>query len=156
MEEMIERIIEKVDLKNSVNFGYLIKNSIKLIEESNSLIEFKLDRFFQGSGVITNECGKAHTYDVGVLTLKVIFEELHLDISDNECFILFHLRGLGKFKVKESKLLQELKVLWAQYPKYKLTDSELSSALKDLSNSDFISYRKSTVQLNKSVMVSLL
>ena len=116
-------------------------------------VVFKLDTFFKGFSSFINEFGKDKKYKAGVHALQCICTELAVDLDDEECFILFHLRDLGKFRMRESKLKDELTNLWAQYPEYKLSDLDFSYALKSLMRKKFIDYRKGNLGVKTSLII---
>jgi hypothetical protein len=153
MDEIFESIIEKASFKNSDYFRKLLKDNIKCFDEESSLLYFGLVGFLQSSSGFTNGCQKSKKCEAGVIALMAICQELGFDIEDEECFILFHLRNLGKFKIKESVLRQELKTLAKEYPQYIMEDRELTYALKNLRKMNFITYRKSTIQLSNGLTV---
>ncbi|MDB9787029.1 hypothetical protein OAB57_02900, partial [Bacteriovoracaceae bacterium] len=102
-----------------------------------------------------NDLGKDRKYEMGVNLLEVILSELELKNDRTECFILFHLRDLGKFRIKEAKLHQELMSLWGQYKDYKLNNADFSHSLKNLMRTKVVIYRRGSISLNPIVRVRL-
>ena len=97
--------------------------------------------------------GREKRYDAGTHALMTILNQLGVDIEKEDCFILFHVRELGKFRIREEKLFKELTELWARYKDYKLEPNDFSYALKDLMRKKLIGYRRGNVTLNESVLI---
>ncbi|MCO4795167.1 MAG: hypothetical protein KC493_15730 [Bacteriovoracaceae bacterium] len=160
MEETINAIVEKIRFEKKQKFSELITKAIYICKDTekgpraaHDNVVFKIDTLFAGFPDFINEFGKDKKYEAGVEALSVICEELGVDIDKEECFILFHLRDLGKFRLKESKLHAELKILWRQYKNYELNDQDFSRSLKSLMRMKFINYRKGNLQINKTVLI---
>lgn len=160
MKETIENIMEKIKFSKKQNFETFVSSCLHYSGDSSEStyavhknVVFKLDTFFKGFTSFVNEFGKNRKYEAGVHAIKTICDELAVDIDEEECFILFHLRDLGKFRMKESKLLDELKNLWRDYPEYKLDDQDFSYALKSLMRKKFIDYRKGNLHVKSSVII---
>lgn len=154
MERLFENIIERINLKESEYLKNLLKNSIKRFKEDKPDIYFGIVTFLQGSSTLRNGSYQNNNkYETELFAFKVVCDELGFALEDEECFVLFHLRNLGKFKIKEDKLLQELKTLWKEYPKYAMEDRELTYSLKELKKLKFISYRRSTIQISNGLSV---
>ena len=160
MEETIDAILEKIEFEKKDLFKILIQKCIH--ESSDSTISsyathpnviFKTEVFFKGFPTFINEFGKDKKYVAGVHALMVILEELGIEIEKEECFILFHIRNAGKFKIKETKLLEELKSEWARHKEYKLENQDFSYALKNLMRIKLIDYRKGNLQLKPNILI---
>lgn len=152
MQEVIDNITEKIGFHKKQAFSQFLKQCIhtyksKEEDEREQLREyksvvFKLNIFFNKFSPFIYEFGKDKKYEAGVEALYVVCNELGIEIDKSECFILFHLRDQGKFKIKEAKLLDELKKLWPHYKHYALDDQNFSRALRNLRNERTIDYRK--------------
>lgn len=160
MEEVIASIIEKINFKRKDEFSDLLNKSMYSLSETAEeahpnydTIMLKIDVFFKGFDTFHNEFGKDKKYESGVEALSVMFEELGVEIEKTECFIIFHLKDLGKFRIKETKLHNELKSAWGQYKHYKLEDGDFSYALKSLMRKKLIYYRRGTIQLKPSILL---
>lgn len=161
MPEDIENILEKIPFEQKELFHKLLLKSIHVSRETsedqeleNPNIIFKLDAFFKGFSPFNNELGKNRKYDAGVSALMTICDVLGIEIEKEECFILFHIRDLGKFRLREDKLRKELEELWrGPYKDYKLEGHDFSYALKDLMRKKFINYRRGNLHLNPSVLI---
>lgn len=160
MPEDIENIIENISFEKKDEFKLLLERCIHVSNDSSNdeLLEnpnliFKLDTFFKGFPLFINAKGKDKKYEAGVEALMVICEQLGIDISKEECFILFHIRELGKFRIREEKLFKELEELWPRYKAYKLEPQYFSFALKDLMRKKLIGYRRGNVTFIPSVLI---
>ena len=161
--EIIETILDKVNFQKRDDFREFLKKCIyqysnerdkyKEAERQYKSIVFKLDLFFKNFGSFLNECGKDKKLESGVVALMAIAEELQIDINPSEAFVLFHLRDLGKFKIREAKLLSELKSIWGQYKEYQLDEEGLTDALHTLSNERLIDYRKGNMSYCPTVIL---
>lgn len=163
MQEVIDPIVEKISFHKKQLFAEFLGKCIQQYyreeeAEKESLREyksvlFKLDYFFKNFAPFINECGKDKKYESGVEALYLICEELGVEIDKSECFIVFHLKDLGKFKIKESKLYDELKSVWGQYKHYRLEPSDFSAALRNLRNERVIDYRKGNLTVNPTLIL---
>src|SRR5690606_29271699 len=161
--EIIENILNKVNFRKREDFHEFLKKCIyqyynerdqhKEDEREYKSIVFKLDLFFKNFGSFINELGKDKKLESGVVALMAIAEELQIEIEPSEAFILFHMRDLGKFKIRESKLLDKLKSVWGQYKEYKLDDADFSAALRTLRNERLIDYRKGNMAYNPMIIL---
>jgi len=162
MEETFANILEKISFEKKDLFEKLLLKSIHTCKDSSKStyaihdnVIFKLDAFFKGFLDFQNAYGRDKRYIAGVEALMVIGEELGIDMDRDECFILYHIRDLGKFRMRESKLHDELKILWKQppYRDFALVDQDFSYALKSLMKKSFIEYRRGNLHLNPSVLI---
>ena len=160
MPEDIENIVANITFEKKEEFKLLLERSIHVSKDSSNdeLLEnpnliFKLDAFFKGFPLFINEMGREKRYDAGTHALMTILNQLGVDIEKEDCFILFHVRELGKFRIREEKLFKELTELWARYKDYKLEPNDFSYALKDLMRKKLIGYRRGNVTLNESVLI---
>ncbi len=161
MEEIIQRICENVEYKNADKFRDLLYKNLKVSDEAekstyavhDNLI-FKFSDFFAGFRDFENELGKDKKYISAINALRAITEELGFEFEDNHLFVLYHLKDLGKFKIRESKLYSDLEKVWnGVYRPYKMEVNDLTYALKDLMRAKFIEYRKANISMNKTILV---
>jgi hypothetical protein len=162
MQEIVENILDKLDYENKDKLSGLLYKTIEevRVDEEDPYPKVKeliirLDLFFAGFSPWINTYGKDKKYESGIEVLCLICEELGIEIEKTEAFILFHLRDKGKFKMKETKLLDELRPIWGQYKHYKLEGPDFSYALKCLMRNKLIYYRKGNLQLNPTVLVRI-
>lgn len=159
LEDLHNEIIEKVDFTAIDKFEVLIKSSITramIIGEDNpniSSVSFKFAQLLEGLGTFANSKGKEKAPAIGAETLMTITNALQFELDESEAFLLYHLRTLGKFRKRESELLDELKKLWKQFPDYEMEEREFSRALKNLMREKFIQYRKGNIHLNPSFVI---
>jgi hypothetical protein len=160
MEETIENIVEKVNFSKKQLFGEFLAKCIHVSNDSTKStyaihdnMAFLISEFFKGFSSFQNEYGKDKKYLAGVEALMAICEELGVDIDKEECFIMYHLRDLGKFRMKESKLFDELKIEWQRHKEFTLEKVDFSYALKSLMKKKFIDYRRGNLYLNPSVII---
>ncbi len=163
MQEVIDAIVKNANFNNKENLRSFLNNCIYQYYNENEAdkesqreyksVVFKLSYFYKNFSPFVNAYGKDKKYDAGVEALFCIAQELKIEIDKSECFILFHLRNLGKFKIKESKLLMELKGLWGQYKEYALDDQSFSAALRTLRDERLISYRKGSLSVSPTIII---
>ena len=160
MQEVIDDIVEKSFTQKKELFSKLLSKCIYKSKSFATVDEFRfesvifsVDKLFKGFSPFINELGKDTKYESGVAALSTILEELDIEVDKNECFMLFHMRDLGKFRINEAKLHHELKTLWKKYPHYYLEDIEFSYSLKNLMRKKLINYRRVSVYLNPSVLI---
>jgi len=160
MEETIENIVEKVEFSKKELFGEFLAKCIHVSNDSTKStyaihdnMAFKVNEFFKGFNSFQNEYGRDKKYLAGVEALMAICEELGVDIDKEECFILYHLRDLGKFRMKETKLYDELQKEWQRHKDFALEKQDFSYALKSLMKKDFITYRRGNLYLNPTIII---
>jgi hypothetical protein len=163
MQEVIDNITEKIRFQKKEAFSQFLNKCIHIYkpvkyDEREELrdyksVVFKLNTFFKNFSPFQSEFGTDKKYEAGVEALYVISDELGIEIDKSECFILFHLRDQGKFKIKEEKLFKELKSLWPHYKEYELADQDFSRALRNLRDERMIDYRKRTLVPCPTVLI---
>ena len=160
MNETYENICEKIAFNRKDEFHKLLTKSIHVSNDSGKStyavhdnVIFKMNVFFKGFSPFHNEIAKGKSYEAGVHALSVIFEELAVEVEKEECFILFHIRNLGKFRLREDKLLKELKDKWHEYKAYTIPDQEFTRALKNMMRTGLIDYRKGNLHLKPSLLI---
>ena len=160
LEEVFSSIIEKVDLTAIDKFETLLKKSITtaVIPSSDpkpfiETISFKFGPLLEGLDTFSKNKGKDKAQVLGTDLLLTILEGLQFEVDESECFLLFQLRKLGRFRKREKEFLEELKRLWKEYPQYELSDGEFSRTLKSLMREKLILYRKCNIQINTSFII---
>ena len=160
IKEIIHNIAESAKFKNKDAFKEFLAKCIHLSNDSakstyaiHENLVFKVDTFFKEFAPFKNEFGKDKIYEAGVEAFNSIFEELGIDLSKEECFLLYHLRDAGKFRIKESVLLEEVKKLWQKYPDYTLGPQDFSYGLKELMRKKLIDYRRGNLYLKPSIII---
>jgi hypothetical protein len=160
MQEVIDSIVEKVEIRKKDKFKELLKKCLhestdtgKVSGSEHPNVVFKQELFLKGFSALINESDKDKNYSLGAESIFKMLEELGLEMEKEECFILHHLRDLGKFRKKDTDLLAELKPLWKQNAEYILEDGEFSYALKSLMRKRFITLRKGNLYLNPNIII---
>lgn len=160
MPEDIDNIVANINFVKKDEFKLLLEKSIHVSNDSsndelleNPNIIFKMDTFFKGFPLFINEHGKDKKYEAGCHALMTIFEALGVEIEKQDCFILFHVREIGKFRIREEKLYKELDEIWSRYKDYRLEPIDFSYALKDLMRKNLIGYRRGNITMNQSVLI---
>lgn len=157
--EIIQEVKESFEFTAMDKFEDLIKKSVTkavIIGEDNPdlrSVSLKFGNLLDGLGFFANSKGKEHAPKIGADTLLSIAQSLQFEMDPEEAFLLFSLRGLGKFRKKEAELLKDLKGLWKRFPEYELSDQDFSRALKSLMRDKFIQYRKGSIHLNPSFVI---
>lgn len=160
MQETIQLIAEKIDLDKKENLVKFLVKSIKVSEDSGKRttatydnVLFKLGVFLEGLGKCLNNIPAAKRLTIGVDALVITLEELGFEIDKEDAFIIYHLRDLGKFKIRDAKLKEDLKGAWGEHKDYALTDQEFSRTLKVLMRMGLIDYRKGNLTLKKEMII---
>lgn len=160
IELVISGIIEKIEFhKKELFLKHLTSCIHRSADSSQSTyakydnVVFRIQDFFKGFSPFINEFGKERKLNSGVHALYIILNELGLDVDKAECFLLFHLRDLGKFRMNEEKLKKDLKGLWGTYKEYALSDQDFSYTLKSLKRQKLIDYRKGNLHLSNIAII---
>jgi hypothetical protein len=161
MQEVIQAIVDRVQFENKEKVQSFLNTCIKVSKDSNistyavhDNVHFKTYDFFKGLNKLTNDITKDKRLAISVDTLSVALEELGIELDPGEVFIVYHLRDQGKFRMKESKLKEQLKGMWGQNKEYALDDGEFSYALKSLMRKGIIEYRKGNLSLKPGFIIS--
>lgn len=166
IEEVIYNINEKIDFKKKDEFLQLLQKCIHYFNRAEDAdresarkyrsIVFKLDVFFKEFTPFQTELGKDKIYTAGVKALFAICEELLIELDEKDLFLLFHLRDLGKFRIREDKLLKEVQSLWTlpQYKQFTIDNKQdFAASMRALRDSDAINYRRGNMTLNQTIIV---
>ncbi len=161
MEEMISAILERSNIENKEKLSLFLSRCIKASpntarstysEHENVL--FMTDVFFDELKKITNDVTNEKKFLLGVETLFITLEELGLPVEKQDAFIVYQLKDLGKFKIKDKKLLSDLKGLWGQYKEYTVEESDFMYTIKNLMRMGIVNYRKGNLNLKQSIVIS--
>lgn len=160
MQEVIEAILQRVSFEDKDKIKSFLYKCLKVSDDTyrstyatHDNILFKLDAFFAGLPKIVNHVTKDKKFTLGIETLTIILEELAVEVEKEEVFILFHLKDLGKFSIRDSKLQTELKNVWAQHKEYAVEDQDFMRSIKTLMRLGLIDYRKGNLKNKKSLLV---
>lgn len=160
MQETFDKIIERVNFVNKDKLPRFLDQCIRESTDTSKStyaihenVLFMLDAFYIGLQKVMNDVPKSDRLRLGVETLMIIFEELGHEIEKEDAFILYHLRDQGKFRLKESKLRDQLKNAWGEHKEYRLEDQDLSKALKEMMRMGIIDYRKGSLTVKPNVII---
>lgn len=160
MQETIEAILERVELNKKDNLAKWLGRAISVSDDStirttqtHQNILFKTDVFFEGLNQALNETVKEERLLTGVGLVEIVLDELGFEIEKEDAFIVYHLRDLGKFKITDKKLKEQLKGLWGQHKDYALDDQEFARTLKHLMRMGLLDFRKGNMTMKKSVII---
>lgn len=155
MREIIQGILDKVQLDNKEPFSKFLYKCIKQSKEHTSITQiFRINVFFEGIGKFANTLPKDKRLLFGVTTLEAILSTLGFLIEPEEAFVLYHLRDLGKFKIKDDKLFEQLKEPWGLNKEYVLTTQDFSLTIKALRHMGLIEYRKGSINLKPNITIT--
>lgn len=160
MQDSIEQILERVSFEKKDKLQRILSRSMEISEDSTKRttalydnVLFKMEFFLSELEKLLNDVKKVNRFSIGMEILTVILEELGFEFEKEDAFIVYHLRGLGKFKIKDTKLRDQLKGQWGEHKEYILTDQEFSRTLKVLMRMGIIDYRKGNLTLKKEIIV---
>lgn len=154
-----QAILDEVELKNVSALSQLITENLKNQRELNSMqldkpvVEFRIQHFLRGLKPLVSEFKKTEAMDAITKIISTLLGQWEYDLSPQECFVLYHIRDLGKFRLKDDKLFAQLQTEWSVHKDYVIDKNELKQILKDFKNIKFIDYRKGTVVFNTTVVL---
>lgn len=157
--DLKEKILEKIEIKNEMALSTLLNKNLTLQRNLNSMtlekpvVEFKIQHFLRGLDSIVSEMKKQDAMEAKMLIIQTLFENWDYSLSLPECFVIYQLRDLGKFRLKDDKFMQQLTPLWQSFPDYELDKTELKQSLKDLKNLKVLDYRKGTIIFVSSMIL---
>lgn len=158
MHEIKDLILERLNIEKKEKITRLLNNCLKIginadkrEHATSDEVIFKMENFFKGLPAALNEVPKDKKEAVTFHTIEVVLDELGLEVEKEECFILYHIRNLGKFRMKEDKLLAELKIEWKTHKEYAVDDNDFSYCLKRLMRAKIIDYRKRNLSLKQTL-----
>lgn len=153
-------ILERLDIKNKAALSHLLSQSLTTHRRLNSvdLAEpvsvFKMPAFLKGVNSLLTEVPKKMMPHKAVEILFTCFEIFGYDVSKQECFLLYNLRDLGKFRIKDQKLFTELEAQWGEFQEYRVEKSDFKVMLRELKNIKFIEMRRGAITLVEQVVLS--
>ncbi len=154
-------ILEEIDIKNTSGLSILIDNSTTVLRMLNSMeldnpvLEFRVPKFLKGLKALLNEVPANKIPEVVVHILQTCFKHLGIELTDQECFVLYQLRDLGKFRLKDAKLLQDLEKQFGQFPQYKVDKTELKHVLYELKAIKLIDVRRGSITLTEQITIHM-
>ncbi len=117
-------------------------------------VEFRHIFFLNGLKEVVNHIPKKEKIPKIINLILLTFASVNFVLDEKEAFVLYHLRDLGKFRLKDEKLFHKLEESMHLHPEYKLELTELRNILKELKNIKLLNYRRGTTTINTSIMVS--
>lgn len=129
-------------MKEAEAFGDDVKTSI----------DFRYQKFLKGLDPLLNNVKSNQTTQVAVDLLHSIFELIGVEIDKDECFLLYEMRDLGKFRLKEDQFYIDLEKKW-RGSDFVLSKVDYKEALKGLKNGDLINFRRGSITLNESLIM---
>lgn len=159
MVNLKEEIIEQLELKNETHVSHLITNSFTTHKLLNNMLlekprtEFKIPKFLLGIKPIVNEIPKRDIMDKTVQLIVLVLEKIGIELSPEEAFVLYQLKDLGKFRLKDSKLFQDLEKEYSTHSAFRVEKSEFKQILIELKNVGLIELRKGSIMLSERVMI---
>ena len=157
--DLKQNILDKVELKNTVGLSQLITRNIKTTSILNSIeldtpvTEIRIQHFLRGLKPLVSEFKQKQAMDAIVTVIETLFETWGYEFSRGECFLIYHLKDLGKFRLKDDKFFTQLEGEWKQHKDYVLDQSEFKQSLKDLKNLKFLEYRRGTIIFNSVIVL---
>jgi len=154
-----QEILERIELGNETGLAHLIQNSMTVRRMLNGMtlieprVEFKLQTFFQGLKPILNEIPKKESTRKAIEIIQVTFDVFGFELSLEECAVLYELKELGKFRIKDDKLLADLETAWNDTPELRVGKAEFRQILKDLKNTKIIDLRRHAITLPDHLML---
>ena len=161
MIDIKSAVLEEVAIKNEVKLSHLLANSIKQIRMINNVmlgtpvLELKLQIFLKGIELVLSEVSKKEKMELILKIMVVTFSKIGFEISDKEAFVLYEIRDLGKFRLKDSKLFSDLEKSWNASPDYRVDKSEFKVIINELKNIKFIDTRRGSITLGESIIINL-
>lgn len=160
LEEVYNTILDKVDVTATDKFEKLLQESITVAflpehdpKPGIETISFKFGQLLEGLDRFSRYQDKDKALVHGTENLLAVLEGLQFEIDESECFLLYQLRKIGRFRKREKDLSAELKMLWKTFPQFELSDGEFSRSLKSLMREKLIHYRKGVIQINPSFVI---
>ncbi len=160
MQEILDTIIEKLPFEKKEKINQLLSRCIKESLDSGKRttaayenVVVKVGPLFEAISKFLNDVPTVNKLPFGIESIDIIFNELGLEIDKEDAFLIYHLRDLGKFKIRDSKLKQELDILWKEHTEYILDDQEFSRTMKVLMRMGILDYRKGNLTLKNEIMI---
>ena len=154
-----EKILEKIELKSTVSLSQLITKNFKTERMLNSMelatpvTIFRIQHFLRGLSSIVSEFKKQEAMSAIVKIIQTVFEQWEYEFTEQECFVIYHLKDLGKFRLKDDKFYTQLENEWSTFSIYRMDKSEFEQSLKDLKNLKVIDLRRGTIMFNPTVIL---
>jgi len=159
INKIVEYAVENKLITNEKNFKRLVSKSFSLIKDSVKEkgeeladLHFKVMSFTKDFPACFNGVNRSELYKNAAEVLYFMFNELSIEVEKEECFIFFHFRELGKFRMKEDKVFEELKSEWAIHRDYEMPKADYEYALRQLKNHGLIGLRRGAITLTDTTV----
>lgn len=123
------------------------------MEIDNPVTEFKVQHFLRGLKPLVSEYKTKEAMDIIVSLIGIVLKQWGYEISKAECFVIYQLKDLGKFRIKDDKLFTQLQAEWSNFKEYTMDSEEYKQSLKDLKNIKFIDLRRGAITFNPVVIL---
>ncbi len=160
MKNLKQDIVDQLMLSNEMQVSHLISNSFTVHKLLNNMAfqkpvtDFKIPKFLLGIKAVLNEVPKAQIMDKTIDLILLVLDQLDYEISREEAFVLYSLKDLGRFRMKDSKLFSDLESLYSTHPSYRLDKSDFKDVLKELKNVGLIELRRGAIMLSERLMIN--
>ena len=156
---MMDEILGDIQLKNQAKFSKLLSQCMVLqrmlnsMDLDNPVYEFKIQKFFKELPPLLSEYPRKERMSLILELSQNIFKHFGYELSLSECFVLFELREIGKFRLKDDKFFATLDKSWQEYSDYRLDKDEFKYALKELKNIKLIDLRRGAIMMSPEVVL---
>ena len=151
---MIEQVLNGIVLKNEQKFMSHLNQCLTSIKRLNSMevdhavYELQIQKFLRGLGPLLSEFKNKDRMSIIINLIKNLFAFYEYELEPEECYILYHLKDLGKFRIKDDTLFNDLQKSWKEFPDYELEKSDFKDAVKGLKNVKLIDSRKGSITMS--------
>ncbi len=152
-------VLEEIELKQENKLSHLYTNSLKSLGMLNNMkldtpvLEFKLQIFLKGLESVINEVPKKEKMNTIVKIMQITFEKLGYEVEPNEAYVLYQIRDLGRFRLKDDKLWKDLEKSWGEHPQFRFEKSDYKVILNGLKNIRFIDTRRGSITLGENIII---
>lgn len=152
-------ILDQIEIKNTTALSQLLTQNLRTLrmlngmEIENPVTEFKVQHFLRGLKPLVSEYKAKEGMDIIVSLIEIVLKQWGYEMSRPECFVIYQLKDLGKFRIKDDKLFTQLQSEWSQYKDYSMDSEEFKQSLKDLKNIKFIDLRRGAITFNPVVIL---
>lgn len=159
MSSMKQHILDKVAINNTTGLSQLLSQTMTTMRMLNNMplpepvVELKIHRFLKGLKPILSEVNNKQVGKQAVEIIQASFEAFGIELSPAECFVIFQLRDLGKFRIKDSKLYSDLEKEWGTHPELRIDKSQFKYTLYELKNIKVIDVRRGSVTLSEQIII---
>lgn len=164
MENLRAKIIEAALVGNLPKFERLIKSNIQvntgdrvsrninLEGYTTAQMEISLPALLKGLDECLNGVKKAVHLQSALQTINAIFGTLQYELDELDLMTLYTLRNNGKFRLRESDLMDKVAEEFMHFPKFKMNKDDFHDTLMTLKNDGFISLRRKNVLIEENLV----